>query len=344
MKKLNSFIGLFIVITLFITVLSLFYYLRFEKITSLWLFYSICNELIFTMPVSASLSILWPLVFRDRSEVNNPVSRSAVPFNATVFMFIIMALAFLFQEFGIPKIYNWISFHETLKSKGITNPVAVKDTTGEKFSLSEFNQVNYMPVKYNIAFTSGNSFIYFDKMYDGSGAYYVEGFRFFGFTGNKQLDYIITADYAKIVDDILYAVNPMFHQYSKGTPASSKRINGVKNIIMIYQPAGIYALSSESSSGPVSLIDVFLYNDYVFNSGINFFHIGNIIFNKIAYYIILIFMMVLSSTFGSAFKNQRLLHREYIQTASFYIISFFIITLCYDTLAAAVNMIYSMVI
>ncbi len=344
MKKLRSFIGLFFVLAIFVIIFSFIYYFLIEKIQSVWLVFYISKSVLFYLPVLSSLSILWPLVFRDISEGSYRGKSSSLNYKVTVFIFLVICSAFLYQEAAVPAIYNSISFSKIMKSKGITPQKAVKFSEGDKFSMTEFNNLGALRMRSNIAFSAGTSYIYFGKMYDGNGPYFIEGFRFINYKPSNEPDYIITSEYAKIIDDLIYVVSPYYFEYSGQAVKNVKRIEGVKTIVLPYRPAGIFALSSENIPETVSLIDVLFYNDYSFNAGINFRSLGNIIFNRIGYYIILVLMLIISSTFGSAFKNMRMLKGEYLKTAAFYLISFFFVSLCYDTLAEAFAMIYSLLI
>lgn len=343
MKKLNSFILHFIVIGIFVLLISVFYHMKVEKVSSLWLFYDSLLDFLFFLPVNAALSMLWPQIFRSKAE-QEAGGRSSSGFTVIFFIFIMVGAAILLQELAVPKLYDFINYQEQLSQMHIRKLPKFEDKSGDRFSLSEFNNIKYMPNKNNIAYSMGRSYVYFQKMYDGNGAYYVEGFRLIAFTDKKQLEYIMTADYAKVVGTEIMVVSPMFFQYSGGALSSSKRISGVKRIPMVYEASGVYNLSAESTAGVASLIDVFLNNDYVYSSRINFFHLGNIVFNKIAYYIALVFMLILAGSFGASYRNQRLLYREYVQTACFYTFSFLFITLLYDTIISVVNMIYGMII
>jgi hypothetical protein len=278
----------------------------------------------------------------DRSYYSSGSSERTLNFKITVFLLLVAAGTFILQEFALPSMYDNISYGEKLKMTGFK--AAPGDTTGENFSMSEFSQTGSMKSRNNIAFSTGNSYIYFEKMFDGRGSYYVEGFSFISYNSNKELDFVITSDNAKIVSDLIYMVNPVYFDYYRGAVYTVKRINGIKKIVLAYRPAGIFALSSDAVPDTVSLVNVFLYSDFAFNSGVNFYRLGNIVFDRVSYYIILFLMMILASTFGAAFRNMRLVSRDYLQTAAFYAVSFFIVALVYDSLSQAVNLIYSFLV
>lgn len=344
MKKLNSFILNFLLLSFFVILLSAVFHIRFEKVAQIWLLSTVGQDLLFFLPVNAALSVLWALVIRDKSEAQAPVSKATQSFMIIVYFFIILGAAFILQEVGIPKLYQNALYQADLKSKKIVLKSKITDTTGTKFSMKEFEQVRKMPVRENIAFSMGNSLVYFGKMYDGGGSFYVNQFRLIAYNNKRQLDYILTSENAKIVDDEIHSVSPMFYQYKGGELVSSRKISGIKKVPVMYGADAVYAISSEASTKMASLIDIFLYNDYVYGSKISFFHLGNIVFNKVAYYIILFFMLIIASAVGSAFRNQRLLYRDYIQTVCFFILSGFLTFAIYDTCVAAVNMIYGLVI
>ncbi len=344
MKKTGSFIGLFLLLAVFVLVFSVIYYYRMDKTISSLLIITVSRTFLFYIPVIASLSILWPIVFRSAAENSYTGRESGSNFNITVFMFLVIGAVFLYQEAALPAIYDNISYSNNLRSKGITVKNTVRDTTGEKFTMAEFNALGEMNFRSNIAFSAGTSYIYFGKMYDGKGSYYIEEFRFINFKTSGEVDYIITSGYAKIVNDLIYIVNPVYFEYSGQIAKTEKKINGIKSIILPYRASGIFALSSENVPETVSLINILLYNDFALSSGINYRSLGNVIFNRIGYYLILVLMLLISSTFGTAFKNMRMLKREYLQTAVFYLASFLLVSLCYDTFNAVLNLIYCLLI
>jgi hypothetical protein len=332
MKKLNSFIYYFICTTILILIISAVYHLRFEKIDRLWVLYTISLDVLFVLPLNAAISIMWPLIFRTKKDMQT--GNAGLSFFIMVYIFVVLGSAVALQELGIPKLYD-IATHQTqLRQMGLRSR-HIGDRTGAKFSMNEFNMVRYMPYKSNVAFAMGNGVVYFQRMYNGGGAYYIEGFRYIAYNKYNQLDYILTCGYAKLVGTELYAVNPYYN---------GKEVKGVRRVPIVYSADGIYALSSEATTKIASLIDVFQYNDYVFGSRINFFHLGNIVFNKLAYYIALAFILIIASSIGFAYRNQKPVNKEYFQAASFYALSFAVLAILYDTLVALTNMIYTMVI
>ncbi|MGA2140922.1 MAG: hypothetical protein ABSG94_00735 [Brevinematales bacterium] len=336
MKRTGSFIGLFLILAVFVLIFSFIYYYRIDKMLSLNLIFPVSKSFLFYLPVIASLSVLWPIVFRSPGETpegSGRGGRGGSNFNITVFMFLVLALAFALQEYLLPELYDSAGPGALLQKN------AVKDSTGEKFTLNEFNSLGGLKMNSNIVFSAGSSYIYFAKMYESGSSYYVEGFRFINYKTSGDVDYIISAGYAKIVDDLIYIVSPAYFEYSGRAVKNARQIRGNKAIVLPYRAKGIFALSSDSPES-MSLIKVILYNDYAFSSGINFHSLGNVIFNRIGYYIILVLMLLISSTFGTAFKNMRILRMEYLQTAVFYIVSLALLSVFYDTFTGALNMIY----
>jgi len=339
MKKLRQFLLLFFFLCIVVLLVVLIYHIRIERLPFHLAFYSACKDLLYVIPVNGAISVLWSLVFKSPIDIQFPVRDSTLNFKIVMFVFIMLFSTFMFQEWFIPKLYDFVKLTEVLKEKNLKG-VRIRDDSGADFKMSEFNRLVYMPVRRNIAFSTGNSYVYFEKMYDGNGAYYVEGFRFIAYTKGEEIDYIISSSYAKIVGYLLYAVNPIYYQYSNGQFSTAKKISGIKKIVLMYNPSGIYSLADEATGSIVSLIDVALNSDYVLNSRVSFYRVGNVVFNRIAYYLIIIFMMILSSAFGMAFRNRRLLQGDYIQTAAFYLLSLFMVVLYYDTLIAFLNFLY----
>jgi hypothetical protein len=344
MKKFNTFVLWAILFSLIVIVFSGLYHVRIEKLSQIWLPYTIGIDLLFYLPLIAALSVLWPIVFRSKAEMQNPPSPATASFFMLLYIFVMIGAAILLQEVALPKFYENAVFQKQLKDQGLSLKRPYQDKTAEKFSMAEFDQVYRMPAKENIAFSMGNSYVHFEKMYNGGGSYYIKGAKIIAYNNKKQLDYIITAAYAKLLEGELYAVSPTYFEFRQGQLSQSKRIGGVKKIPIIYDSDGIYNLSSEGTSKMASLVDIFLYNTYVYSSKINFFHLGNIVFNKMAYYIVLAILLLIASSFGAGYKNKRPLNKEYLQAACFFVLSLFVMAFLYDSLIEAVNMIYGLVI
>lgn len=342
MRKMSRYLLYLIVLTVFVTVMSGVIHFYFEKADGLWALYRIANDYLYYIPIITSLSILWPLVVKSRSEAQSPPA--AQGFFTLVYIFAVLAGSVVFQELAVPKLHGLAVDSAVVKAKNIRSLRTEPDKTGKKFSVQEFYRLSSRPSRDNIAFAMGNSYLYFQKMTDGNGAFYVTGFRMISYTPQKKLDYVLASTYAKIVDQELLAVNPVYQQYSGGKMTFSKRVSGVKSVPLIYDPAGIYALSSIGTSRSASLIDIFLYNNFVYSSKINFHQLGNSVFNKIAYYISVILILIIVSSFGSAFASRRALSRDYFQTVCFYAVSFGAVSFLYDILISVINMIYGLVI
>ena len=348
MRKFSSFILYFIIGSLFVIIYSVIFHTRFEKPDTIWIYFKISQDLLFYLPLIGSLSLFWPQVFATKKDAQSPLTPAALSFYTLIFIFIMIGSSFLLQELAIPKLYNWSEYKAELKSKNIKDSDLknkdLSDKTQEKFKLSEFEQLKYMHSRDNITFQMEGSFINFQQMVDGKGCFYVTGCRIISYFSNNTLSNITTADKGKIVDSILYLVSPLSIDYKNGAQIGSKRVDGIKKIPLIYNVNGIFSLSVESTASIASLIDIFIYNDYVYNSKVNFYHIGNIVFMKLCYYIVFVIMLILSGSIGIALRNRRLIKNEYFQTAAFYVISFIGTTLLYDTLVAVVNMIYGIVV
>lgn len=344
MRKFGRYITYLIILSLFVIAASFGIHALYEKKDTVWLLYSVALDFLYYIPIITSLSILWPLVIKSRKEAEAGVTPAATGFFIIVYIFGVMAGCIAFQEVAVPGLYEMAKYQSTMKQAGIRLPKNTTDKTGKKFSVSEFYNLGALPSKGNIAFAMGNSYVYFQRMYKKGGSYYVTGFRMIGYNNSgKAIEKVTASSYAKIVDDEAILVNPVVQKFSGGKLVSSGR-SGNKSVPLIYDATGIYNLSSDSSSKASSLIDIFRYNNYVYSSKINFFHVGNMVFNKIAYYISVILILILVSSFGSAFRSQRPLYRDYFQTICFYAVSFAGVAVVYDILIAIVNTVYGLVI
>ena len=333
-----------LLVLMFVIVISLIYHLKVDKISQLWLLYTVAQDILQYIPLTAGLGIFWGLVIRSRDEAQNPIPISVTSINIIFYIIIMMAGSILFQELLIPKIYNMANYQMILKDNKLMDQKKIKDITGSKFTITEFNNLKYMDVKNNIAFFVGNSIIYFEKMYNGNGSYYINGFRFIAYNKKNQLDFILTSKYAKIVDNELYSVNPTFFGYTNGKLDLIKIVNSNKKIPIGYQADALYNLTSDYRIKVVSLIDIFMYNDYIYNSSINLYRLGNIVFNKLSFYITLIILLIISSITGMKFRNQRLVNKDYFLIICFYIVSTLSMFICYDILISIANMVYGMVV
>lgn len=345
MRKFNKIIGFNLLLSMITLGTSIVYHIKIEKLSQFWALPYVLQDYLALFPLIAALSLLWPMVFRSKNEMQNPESPVSVNFFVVIYFFLSLGVSFAIQELAIPKLYEYAGYQDVLKTAGVKKAPRIKDETGAKFTMAEFSKVRLMPRKENLAFGMGRSCVYFQKMYNGNGAYYVENFRFIAYTQKNQIEYILTADWAKIVSTELMVVNPRYFEYSGGRLVKSRKIDGIKRIALSYEPEAIYALSSESTAKVASLIDLFLYTDYVYSSKINFYHLGNLVFNKIAYYISLTLILIIIASIATVFKNQRpIVLQEYPHAAAFILLSIAGTALIYDTLAAAATMIYGLVI
>lgn len=340
MKQFFSYIFTTLVLLAATAAFSLIYHLRIEKLDGLWLIISVAQDLVIYLPPAAALSFLWGLVFRGKNE-SQPPSQAVTTFFAILYILVMISATFAFQEVLVPRLYDMASYRSMLERNKLDTKVTISDTTGAKFTMKEFANLKYMDSRENIAFYMGMNLVYFEKMYNGNGSYYVKGMRFIAFTTNGRLDYILTSENAKIADNNILSVSPVYYGYGRnGDIVQVKRTDGIKKIPLEYDPDALFRLTTDYKVRTASLLDVFLYSDYIFGSRLDYYRIGNLVFNKLSYYIILILLLVLAVSFGSVYRNQRPVNKDFAQAAAFYLASFFLTVLAYDILVAFSNMIY----
>jgi hypothetical protein len=328
MKKFGRYILYVILLSVFVLAVSAVNHALFEKLQLVWLFYQMAVDYLYYIPIIAGLSILWPLVIKGRSEIEASITPAATGFFIIVYIFAVIAGCVAFQEIAVPALYENAKFQTGLKAMNIRAGKPVGEKSGKYFNYSEFDKLGGLPYKNNIAFAMNDSFVYIKRMVKSGGNYYVFGFKMITYQkGGKAVKSAFSRDRAKIVNDEVLFSN------AKGD-----------SVPLIYDANGIYNLSKDSSYKESSLIDIFRYNNYVTDSKINFYHVGNMVFNKIAYYITVILILIILSSFGSAFRSQRSLFRDYIQTVCFYVISFAGVALMYDILISIVNMVFGLVV
>lgn len=344
MRHFTSFIANFFILLVFILLISTIYHVKVDQLKELWLAYSITQDLLLYMPLMAALGILWGLVIRDKTEAQMPIPSSVTTLFVIVYILVMSGGAFLFQELLVPKIYDMASYRDMLRDRKITLKDKIQDTTGAKFKLSEFDSLPKLETRQNLAFMIGGSLVYFEKMYDGKGAYYIEGFRFIAYNTNKKLDYILTSRRAKWTEGQIYAIDPVYTGYSGGSISTVKNIQGVKKVPVSYSPDAVFHLPSDHRVRHASLVRIFMHNDYIYGSNLNLYRIGNIVFNKIAWYIILIVLLVTASAVGMRWRNQRLVGKDYFPLVSFYAVTFLSMVIFCDILFSLANMVYGLVV
>jgi hypothetical protein len=345
MRHFTSFLANFLFLLLFVILISVFCHFRIDGQKGLWLLYSISQDLLLYLPLTAALGILWGLVVRDKSEAQLPVPVSVTTLFVILYILVMIASAFLFQELLIPKIYEQASYRDMLQDRKIEVKDKIKDTTGEKFKMSEFDKLPMMEARQNIAFMIGSSLVYFEKMYDGNGAYYIEGFRFIAYNTNQKLDYILTSRRAKWTEGEILTIDPVYTGYTSGNQISQvKTIQGIKKVPVSYSADAAFHLSSDHRVRHASLVRIFMHNDYIYGSNLNLYRIGNIVFNKIAYYIILIVLLVTASAVGMRWRNQRLVGKDFFPLVCFYVVTFLSMVLFCDILYSLANMVYGLVV
>lgn len=338
MKKLNQF---FLYLFLLIVVLGLagfFYFLQFAKMASLDALIASLRLVYTYLPILAGLALLWGLVFQGGG-----LSQSTAIGPVILYIFIIMGGAIALQEIAIPSLTEMKQqslILQAKKAKGMpkftVNPTNV--------SASEFSSLSWFVSKENLAFAQKNTFLSFEKLYKGpQGIYYGINFKIVSFDDQGRLDYVFISPQVKAYETDLFALSARAYEYKNGNLVSQKGYT-VKKLTLPYPAGAIYSLRAHGNLEDISLIDVLRYNDYVYGSRLNFYHVGILIFFKISYYTMLIVIIILCAGFGLTFQNQRLVGKDIVPALSFLLVSTAVTIMVYDILLAAVNMVYGLII
>lgn len=343
MKKVPRFLLIFIILFVFAFVTILIYNLKVVKIEKVWLIFVCLKEMLLYLPLIATLSILWSLVFKSKNEVGrNPKDKFFLSF--IFYVIFSFAFAFAMNEYVISKLEEK-TYYQVKSKKSLLKLKTMQDITKEKFTTKEFKNLKYYPYKKNVAFAMGRAIVNMRRLYNMDNIYYITGLKVIGYTKKNQIDYIVTAKLAKIVGSQIYAYKPIFNQYKNGKLSKVKYIKGKRGIPLTYNIKAIYGLTPNRRLKELSLLNIFLYNEYIYGSKINFQRLGNVVYNKVSYYIILIFMMIVSASVGWSMRNQRLTGTKDIFTmVSFYVVSFGLTVLVYDMLIRMMNTIYGLIV
>ncbi|OHD57242.1 MAG: hypothetical protein A2Y33_14825 [Spirochaetes bacterium GWF1_51_8] len=342
MKKVPKFLLFLLGLLLFVSLASLIYHLRVDKIDQTWLFYVIMQDISRFLPLITPLSIVWSLVFRGTGQTTNA---DKLGFLFTFFFYVIFtaAASFAMNELLIPYLHESASHKALLAQTQEKIPPSLKGVVFDKFDYSEVKNLKYFLHKNNVAFMMGRVAVSFDKIYKAGPYFYMEGVRFLGFDKNNKLNYIINAQYGKYSAGKIMLLSSKFIEYQNNSISKDLKMADSKSVPVVYDMAAVYHLSNPVKE--ISMLEVFLNSDYVFESQYNFLQVGNLIFNKISYYIILTILLIFSSSAGWAFRNQRPVSiRDIFQAVSFYVVSFIVVAFSLDMLIRLANMIYSMAV
>ncbi|MGC8765800.1 MAG: hypothetical protein ACP5QT_07975 [Brevinematia bacterium] len=339
MRKFLKFLFYFLLISLGLIIFFFLTNFRAEKDLFL-LSIKIIENFIFTIPVVASLSLLWGLIIKTKKDSQTPVSPAAMTFSIFIYIFIILGTAFFFQELVLPKLY--LRKTDFFKLDFIKDKKKKVEKLSTAFTAQDELSLRKLPYKENISFMMGDVFVSFKKLYKGN-TYYVEDLILVGYSKKSSVDYIVSARYGKFVDGIIYPVSTTFVDFS-GAAKKAFSVHPSKGIPITYDPEAIYIFASDEDIEKVSLIDVFRFSDFLFSSKIHYQKLGNIIYNQLVYYIITFFLLFLCSLLGTKYPVNRPIYKEYFEFISFLIVSVSCLIISYDIMVAFARMIYELLI
>ncbi|MFN4216114.1 MAG: hypothetical protein ACK4HQ_01740 [Brevinematales bacterium] len=338
MKKFSQFFLYLFLLILVLGISGFFYFLQFAKMPFLDTLIASLRLIYTYLPILSGLALLWGLVFQGGG-----ISQSTAIGPVILFIFIIMGGAIALQEIAIPSLTEIKQQSLILQAKKAKSIPKFK-INPTNINASEFNSLSWFVSKENLAFAQKNTFLSFEKLYKGpQGVYYGINFKIVSFDEQGRLDYVFISPQVKAYETDLFVFSARAYEYKNGNLVSQKGYT-VKKLTLPYPVGAIYSLRAHGNLEDISLIDVLRYNDYVYGSRINFYHVGILIFFKISYYTMMIVIIILCAGFGLTFQNQRLVGKDIVPALSFLLVSTAVTIMVYDILLAAVNMIYGLII
>ncbi len=338
MRKLFNFLSYFLLIS--IALISIFFAINFKNYKDLFqLSMKVIETFLVTIPVVSSLSILWGLVIKTPKDFQSSPSGAGIAFSIFLYIFIILGIAFFFQEIVLTKLSlrqtDFFRFDFAKSKKPQEKP-------SYAFTAQDQLAIRKLPYKENVSFMMGDLFVCIKRIYKGK-IYYLEDLMLIGYSKKSLVDYIVSARYGKVIDNDIYPSGTTFIDFS-GTGKKIFNVHPSKKIPLTYDPEAIYTFASGDEIEKISLIDVFRFSDFVFSSKIHYQKLGNYIFNKLVYYIITFFLIFISSILGTKYSVNRPIYKEYVEFASFVIVSAFCLIISYDILVAFARMIFELLI
>lgn len=342
MKKIPKFILIFLILFVFANVLSFLYFWKIQEIEMMWMPYHMIRQFLVFLPLIASISILWSLVFKEKTEAVKPKSGAVLFF--FFYTFFAFVIAFGLSEFLMSFTYQKVMQKNLLNQYEVTEAPEIESGSDDIISKDQFDNLKYYLHKDDVSFAMETVMVYMEELYNVKGNYFIKGLQIIAYATNQKIEYIISAEYAREYENALYILDPVYYEYSRGKLDTKTTIQGVKTVRLIYDIEGIYNTFPLQDIKDVNLLNIILYNDFVYLSKINLFRMSNITYNKLAYYVILILLIILSVSIGWSIQNIKIVKREIFQMICFYILSFIIVTAAYDILIKLSNMIYGLVV
>lgn len=341
MKRIPKFLLFFVFLIIFVAVASFIFHSRIEKIKDIWLLYTILKDLMRFFPLLTTLAILWSQVFQNKGGASSERGGGISTFLFyTIFSTVV---AFAVNEVLIVQIYESTNHKVFLQKYKMDKPPSLHNVKPDQFSSAEMKIAMYYPHKDNVTFAMGRAIVSIDRLYKVKNTFYMEGVKVIGYNQNLKLDYIVNATYGKLIGDHIAIINATYYEYFNNALSKAMIVKSENKIPIVYDMNAVYHLSSPLKE--VSLLNVILNQDFIFGSKINFYQLSNRIFNKIAYYIIMIVLLIFSYSISNSLRNERTLKvGDIFQVLSFYVVSFVLLALTYDMLIRLVNMVYALVV
>lgn len=343
MRKIPRFLLIFIALLVLSVAGAVLFHWQISKVDQDWLLYESLASVLTYLPLIAAVSVVWALVFKGQSEINSADSAFILQF--LFFILFNLGFAFIINEIALPALEQRTLHARILKKTGLKEKPRLKDIQEGKIKAAEIKNLKYFPYKENIAFKMSRAVVSMERLYKADQIFYIQNFRIFGYDKNGRLYYVITSPFAKEVGGQILALNPVYFDVSGGSVRRTRSVQGQKMIPLIYDINGIYSLSPGQKNRNVSLVNIVRYQDFIFNSGINFHYISGLVYNKISYYMILILLMIVSASMGKTLKNQRATTgKDIVRIILSYAVSLLLMVLSYDMLVRLSNMIQGLII
>ncbi len=342
MRKIPRFLFLFILLLILSIGGAVLYHWKVTQVEASWLFFESLSTILTYLPLVASISILWSLVFKGKNEMSGNDSGFVLQF--LFFILFNLTFAIIINEVALPSMEQNIIQTRIYKKMGLKSKPKLKEIQEGKIRMSELNNLQYFPYKENVAFKMGKAVVSMERVYKADAIYYIKNMKIFGYDKNDNLYYIITTPFAKEVGGEILTLNAKYWNVKSGNISLQKTVNGQKVIPLVYNINAIYQLSPGNKARTTSLVNIVRYQDFIFNSGINFHYLSALVYNKISYYMILIILMIIAASMGKTLKNERTTTgKDIVRIIFSYSVSLVLMVLAYDMLIRFSNMIQGLI-
>ncbi len=343
MHRLFNMILFLLGFILLTVVLTAIYQLKVVGVHIYELSYQILLTLKMILPILLSTSLFCGLVFS-----NSYLSQNVKGTLLSVLFFFILGMAFYIfvAEFLTPLTFNKTRQQKILSHYGQKKPPIKNDISGANFRLKEFSFTKYYPSRKNIVFRSDNHVFSIGQLTRINQVFYIRNIRIFAYNSHNNLEYSVFADYAKLISQEIHLYQPDYIKYDiAGRPSNIRHIKEIKTIPLNYEANALWTFPNDQDFGEFNLFAALTYGDYLLNSGIRFFRLGNQIYNKITTLISLLILLIMVAAAGQTFELKKSASfKDIAGVLSLFIVAPIILLLLYTFLAQLFSFIYTLLV